>query len=256
MPSSARQVAPQQDAAADAAEQELRELSYAVSHDLGASFRHLAGFSRLLVNELGHGLTDRQNELAERIRAASDKCQLMLEQLLAYSRLQHITLSPVRQDATPLMQLAMLQLALEVRVADAELVVEPLGEVDGDSALLATAFRHLLDNAIKFRRPGVAPHITVAAASDETHWRMRITDNGIGIEPAYRGRAFRMFQRLNGEEAYAGVGAGLAICRRIARRHGGEVWFLDCDAGACIELALPRAWMDDEAQRFTAKEGI
>ena len=219
---------------------ELQEFSYIVSHDLAASFRHLAGFSRLLLGELGDELTSRQQEHADQIRAASDKCLLMMEQLLAFSRVQQKPLEAVSQDAGPTVQLAMLQLAMEVRDAEAEITVEPLGEVYADPTLLAIAFRHALDNAIKFSRPGVRPRIAIVPAHDAAFWRLRISDNGLGIAPEHRERVFGMFQHLNAEGVYLGVGAGLAICRRIARRHGGEARFVDCDEGACFELALPR----------------
>jgi light-regulated signal transduction histidine kinase (bacteriophytochrome) len=224
-----------------AVEQELQEFSYIVSHDLAASFRHLAGFSRLLVGELGEGLSSRQQGHADHIRAAADKCLSMMEQLLVYSRVQQKTLARVRQDATPTMQLAMLSLAGEVRDAGAEISVGPLGEAYADPDLLLLSFRCLLDNAIKFRRPGIAPRITVTATSDQTGWRLWIADNGCGVDAALRERAFRMFLRLNGDDAFPGVGAGLAISRRIARRHGGEAVFVDCADGACIELVLPYA---------------
>lgn len=223
------------------AERELQDFSYIVSHDLAASCRHVAEFSRLLMGDLGEGLTGRQQAYAVRISMATDKCQAMMEQLLLFSRVQQTPLDRVCQDADPILQLARLQLAAEIAAAGAEISVGPLGEVYADPALLALTFRHLLDNAIKFRRPNTRPRIAVEATQDETVWRMRITDNGVAVEPAFRDKAFGMFQRLNGEGAYPGVGAGLAICRRIARRHGGDVRFLDCADGACIELALPRA---------------
>jgi light-regulated signal transduction histidine kinase (bacteriophytochrome) len=238
---------------ATAVGEELQEFSYIVSHDLAASFRHLAGFSRLLLGELGDDLTNRQREHAEQIRTASDKCLLMMEQLLVFSRVQQKPLEPVSLDAAPTLQLAMLQLALEVRDAGAEITVEPLGEVYADPALLTIAFRHALDNAIKFSRPGIRPRIAIQNASDEAFWRVRIADNGLGIAPEHRDRVFGMFQHLNGEEAYLGVGAGLAICRRIARRHGGEASFIDRAEGACFELALPHA--AGQAQPHRHKRG-
>jgi light-regulated signal transduction histidine kinase (bacteriophytochrome) len=223
------------------AERELQDFSYIVSHDLAASCRHVAEFSRLLMGELGDGLTDRQQAYAARVRIATDKCQMMLDELLLYSRLQQKPLDRMRQDAGPILQLAQLQLAAEIAAAGAEISVGALGEVYADPALLALTFRHLLDNAIKFSRPDIRPRITVQATEDATVWRLRITDNGVAVEPAFRDKAFRMFHRLNGEDAYPGVGSGLTICRRIARRHGGDLSFLDCADGACIELALPRA---------------
>ena len=234
--------ASRQDAARSvAAEQELQDFSYIVSHDLSASLRHVTEFSRLLLDELGDDLTDRQRAHAAHVRAATGKCQVMMEQLLAFSRVQQQPLECAAHDATPTLKLAVLQLSAEIQEAGAEVTTESLGIVHADPNLLALAFLHLLGNAIKFHRPGVQPRIVVRAAHDAAFWRVRVSDNGLGVEPAYRDRAFRMFQRLNGEGAYPGVGAGLAICRRIARRHGGDVKFLDCAAGACVELSLPRA---------------
>ena len=230
----------QDDARCAGAEQELQAFSYIVSHDLAASLRHMAEFSRLLVGELGEGATDRQQTYAAHIRAATGKCQTMMEQLLVFSRVQQRTLAPAPQDATLTMRLCLLQLSVELQDAGAEVTVEPLGEVHADLDLLALAFRHLLANAIKFHRPNVRPRIVIQAAHDDAFWRLRVADNGLGVESTYRDKAFGMFQRLNGEGAYPGVGAGLAICRRIARRHGGDVTFLDGAEGACVELALPR----------------
>jgi signal transduction histidine kinase len=215
----------------EAAEQELQMFCYLVSHDLAASFRHVTEFSRLLVGD--------ETGYAEHVLTASVKCQLMLEQLLIYSRLQRKTLEKVDVDASALLRLPILQLTSQVRAAGGDVVVGPLGEVHADSELLLAAVKHLLDNALKFRRPGVAPRISIRAAHDPWFWRIQVSDNGPGIEPAYREKAFQMFQRLGGE-AQPGIGVGLAICRRIARRHGGEVRCLDTPEGCCVELALPR----------------
>lgn len=223
-----------------AAEQELQSFSYIVSHDLAASFRHVSEFSRLLLGELTEDLTARQQAHATHIRAATENCQVMMEQLLAYSRVQQKTLEKAGQDANTSFQLPILQLASQAAATGADLQIEPLGEVYADTALLVLAFRLLMDNAIKFRRADVRPRIAVQPAHDDLTWRMRITDNGIGVARPYREKAFQMFHRLNGEGAFPGVGAGLAICRRIARRHGGALTFLDRAEGACIELALPR----------------
>jgi light-regulated signal transduction histidine kinase (bacteriophytochrome) len=222
-------------------EWELQEFSYIVSHDLAASFRHVAEFSRLLVGEFGEGLTAPQQAYAARVSAATAKCQLMMEQLLIFSRVQQKSLENGRHDAALMMELALSHLAPEVRAAGAEVLIEPLGEIEADPELLTVIFQSLLDNAIKFHRTDVRPRIAVQSAHDDVFWRVRIIDNGMGIEPVYREKAFRMFHRLNGEDAYPGVGAGLAICRRIARRHGGDLRFLDCADGACVELALPQA---------------
>lgn len=221
-------------------EQELQNFSYIVSHDLAASLRHMSEFSRLLVGDLGEALTERQRAYAERISVANEQCQLMMEQLLAFSRLQQKPLERILQDATPALQFAALKLDGALKVTRAELSIEPLGEVYADPILLGQMLHQLLDNAIKFHKPDLPPQIRVEPAHDARFWRVRFIDNGLGVEPAYRDKIFWMFHRLHGEGVYPEVGAGLAICRRIARRHGGEVAFLDCDDGACVELSLPR----------------
>jgi len=222
------------------AELELQDFSYIVSHDLAATFRHVSEFSRLLVSEFGEDLTGSQAAYAARVGTATAKGQAMLEALLVYSRVQQKQMDIDARDATAMMQLALSTLTPEVQASGALVSIAPLGAICGDPHLLAIAFQALLSNAIKFHRPGAQPEISVRSVTDEAYWRLLITDNGIGIEPAYREKVFRMFHRLNGEDAYPGVGAGLAISRRIARRHGGEVSFLDCADGACVELSLAR----------------
>jgi light-regulated signal transduction histidine kinase (bacteriophytochrome) len=232
---------PQPPSRALTAEQELQSFSYIVSHDLAASFRHVSEFSRLLVTELSDDLTDRQKDYASHISAASENCQLMMEQLLVYSRIQQRVLTKLDHDASESIQRAIDRFAPRIEAAGAEIKLEPLSQVYGDQDLLDIVFSQLLDNAIKFPRPGVPPRITISAFEDDRTWRLHIADHGLGVDPRYREKAFQMFQRLHGEGAYPGLGAGLTICRRIARRHGGEVRFLDRHEGACVELSLPRS---------------
>jgi light-regulated signal transduction histidine kinase (bacteriophytochrome) len=223
-----------------ALEAELRDFSYMVSHDLAASLRHVSEFSRLLTAEIGGDLTERQRTHVDYIHAAAGRCQAMMDQLLAFSRAQQAAIAPMRHDATQTMRLALRQQA-SLETSGAKVTLAPLGEVFADAKLLAIAFGHLLDNAVKFHVPGAPPQVSIAPAHDGDAWRVRITDNGMGIDPKHTERAFQMFRRLNGEADFPGVGAGLAICRRIARRHGGDVRFVECAEGACAELSLPRA---------------
>jgi light-regulated signal transduction histidine kinase (bacteriophytochrome) len=221
-------------------EEELQAFSYIVSHDLSGAFRHVSAFSRLLLAETDQVGTARQRTHAEYVHRAAERCQLMLDQLLAYSRVQQKPLSPAWHDATTSVELALMRLGA-ADSANVQVSIEPLGEVYADAKLLALAFGHLIGNAVKFRSPGARPRIAVRPAHDAKAWRVRISDNGLGVDVAHRELAFQMFKCLNREDAFAGVGAGLAICRRIAYRHGGDVCFLDCDAGACVELTLPRS---------------
>ena len=221
-------------------EAELQLLSYAVAHDLSASVRYMTTFSRLIVAEAGDDANPRQRQFAEQLQTASQQCAAMLQQLLTLSHVQSRELAPTPHDPTPAIRAAWLRLIASAGADGAEMTIASLGAAPADVGLLAEAVAALLDNAIKFRRPDVPLRVAVEAAHDDAFWRLRVRDNGVGVEPRHREAAFAMFRRLNGGDAFPGVGAGLAICRRIARRHGGEARFIDSDEGACVEFAVPR----------------
>ncbi len=91
-----------------------------------------------------------------------------------------------------------------------------------DASQLAQVFQNLIGNAIKFRRPGDRPVISISAHREEGRWSLRVADNGIGIDAKYFERIFQMFQRLHGRDEYPGTGIGLALCKKIVERHGGR----------------------------------
>ena len=89
---------------------------------------------------------------------------------------------------------------------------------------LTQVFRRLLDNAIKFRRPGSAPRIEIGATCERGEWTLSVRDAGIGIDPTYHAQIFEPFRRLNRREEYDGNGMGLPVCRRLVEAYGGRVW--------------------------------
>jgi signal transduction histidine kinase len=224
---------------ATSVEKELSEFSYIVSHDLAASCRHLAQFSQLLLRDLGPLLTDPQRNYAKHIQAAGEKCQAMMEQLLVFSRIQSRELNSAPHDALAIIGAAQLQLGEKLRECGAEISVDGAGIVIGDADLLTMTFRELIDNAMKFRKPDQNCRIHVTTRHEHGRFIARVADNGIGLADDVREKAFRMFWQRKPDGLAGGIGAGLAICRRVARRHGGDVRFIDHDDGCCLELDLP-----------------
>lgn len=222
-----------------ATEKELSEFSYAVSHDLAAPFRHIAAFSTLLTRSIGPTATAEQAAYCDHILSATGKCQAMLDELLAFSRAQQAHMMLESCDATLLMEVAMLQLSAKVQGAGAEITIGPLGKANMDSALMTLVFKQALSNAIKFRRAGTPVKVNVAAVADADAWTIRISDNGPGVALERQDRLFRPFYQDVPEGAFEGVGAGLAIMRRVLRRHGGDARFVEAEQGACLELSLP-----------------
>jgi light-regulated signal transduction histidine kinase (bacteriophytochrome) len=134
-------------------------------------------------------------------------------------------------------------LSYKISEAGASVHYGRLPIVPGDPALLGSLFDNLLGNAVKYRRPNVAPVITIVAEHDSASasWQFAFSDNGIGIEPQYAERVFAVFQRLHLRDQYGGTGIGLAMCRKIVEFHGGRIW-LDTTApgpGATFRFTLP-----------------
>jgi signal transduction histidine kinase len=113
--------------------------------------------------------------------------------------------------------------------------------IDADPSLLRQLIQNLLSNALKFRRPDVAPRIRIVAELTPAECCLTIADNGIGLEPRHTERIFGLFARLHPRERYAATGIGLSVCRRIAERHGGRIQaFGQPDGGATFVVVLPR----------------
>lgn len=221
-------------------EEELREFSYIVSHDLAASIRHLSQFSRLLVKELRGDLTDNQRLYAAHIERAAQRCQTMMERLLTFSRVQQKYLTLALHDGNRLVDSALLQLSETIGTVKPAIAVAPLGMLKVDGELMVIAVKEALDNALKFRPRDRVPTVKVEPAVYGDVWALRVFDDGIGVPLEQSEKVFRMFSQLNGE-TYSGVGAGLAICQRIMRRHGGEAAFLAGKGGTCLELSFPKS---------------
>ncbi len=106
--------------------------------------------------------------------------------------------------------------------AGARITADPLPNVFGDTLQLGTVFQNLIGNALKFHREKT-PEIHIAAEEFSKYWKITVRDNGIGIAPEYQERVFKIFQRLHNQTEYPGTGIGLAVCRRVIERHGGEI---------------------------------
>jgi signal transduction histidine kinase len=224
----------------DPVEEELRDFAYIVSHDLATEFRHVAVFSKQLLEAPEIRANDAWRSHADIISRASDRCRDMLEQLLIYSRAQGATLAFEDCDARRLVEGGVLQLSAPIRIAQADVSIDVSGRLRGDDRWLTVAFKNIVENALQFPRAGVPPCVELKGGPVAGGgWALRVSDNGVGLERAYWEKAFRMFWRLDPEDGVGGVGAGLPISRRIVRRHRGEVRFVDHEGGACVEITVP-----------------
>jgi len=205
------------------ANEELEAFAYSVSHDLRAPLRAMQGFASALLEDYGDRLDAVGRDYANRIVAAAQHMDTLIEDLLSYSRLSRIEvkLRPVSLEQVVGEVLA--QLEGEIRRRKARIRVEkPLPEVMGHQPILVQVLSNLLSNALKFVAPDRSPRVRVWAEESGERVRLWVEDNGIGIASGDQERIFRIFERLHGIEKYPGTGIGLAIVKKGVEHMGGR----------------------------------
>ena len=203
--------------------QDLEQFAYVASHDLQEPLRMVTGFVQLLQQTYGSRLDAQADQYIEYAVDGARRMQTLIDDLLAYSRVGTRGRQFVPTDVGAALQLALVNLRASIQETAAEITHGELPTLRGDSTQLVQLFQNLVGNALKFR--GTAPpRIHVDACRQGDYWQFSVRDNGIGIAPEYQERIFLIFQRLHTRKQYPGTGIGLAICKKIAERHGGQIW--------------------------------
>jgi PAS domain S-box-containing protein len=231
----------QRTAELEAKHRELETFTYSVSHDLKAPLRGIDGYSRLLLEDHAEQLDEEGKRFLQMVRQASGNMAQLIDDLLAYSRLERREVRPSRQPLAPLLTelLAPYQESLQQRGAEVRVSVGDLA-VWADATGLAQALRNLIDNAIKFSRTAAHPVIEIGARAAGDRCILHVRDNGVGFDMKFVDRIFDIFQRLHRAEDYPGTGIGLAIVRKAMERLGGRAWAESSPGhGAVFHLDLP-----------------
>ena len=202
---------------------ELEKFAYVASHDLQEPLRMISGFSQLLARRYREKLGPEADEFIGYVVDGTNRMQRLINDLLAYSRVGTKGGKFEPTDVSVVLEKTMQNLRAIIEESGALVSHDPLPTVMADGIQLPLLFQNLIGNAVKFRG-AQRPRIHVSARLEGGEWIFSVKDNGIGIEPKYFGRIFTIFQRLHGNTEYPGTGIGLAICKKIAERHGGRIW--------------------------------
>lgn len=203
---------------------ELAEFAYVASHDLSEPLRAISGMVDLLSRRYKGRLDDDADEF---IGFAVDGCRrmkAMIDDILVYAKSGKVDGKSAAVDAGEVADEVLASLSAVMESSGATVTIGPLPVVKVERLEMTQLLQNLLTNAIKFHRPEVSPIVELTAERDGDAWRFCVEDNGIGIEPQYVSRIFRMFQRLHGRDEYPGTGIGLAIAQRIVSGLGGRLW--------------------------------
>jgi PAS domain S-box-containing protein len=201
---------------------DLEQFAYVASHDLQEPLRAVGGYVKLLHHRFPEKLDAKAREYVTGAADGAERMQRLITDLLAFSRvgIQGGAFAPA--DLSALLSDALNNLQTSIAESGAKVSSDPLPSLPVDATQIVQLFQNLIGNAIKFRSERV-PEIHVGARKEKERWLFWVRDNGIGIEPQYAGRIFQIFQRLHTRKQYPGTGIGLAICKKIVERHGGEI---------------------------------
>lgn len=201
----------------------LQEFAAVASHDLQEPLRKVLSFGDLLARKAGDALDAEARDYLERMLSATARMRGLINDLLAYSRIATRQGSFAAVDLDQIARDVASDLETRIEQANGTVVLESLPVIEADPLQMRQLFQNLMANALKFRREGVPSRVVVSAAVSGGICRLTFADNGIGFEPKHAERIFGAFQRLHAQSVYQGTGIGLAICRRIAERHGGSI---------------------------------
>ena len=202
---------------------ELDQFASIASHDLQEPLRKVRTFTERVSDTEAENLSERGQDYLRRANASAARMQVLIEDLLRFSRVTtHArAFSPV--DLAAVTADVLDDLSEQVGHAEARVQVGALPTIRADAPQMRQLLQNLISNALKFRRDGVALVVRVDGELRGDWLTLTVADNGIGFEPQYAQRIFRVFERLHGRGTYPGTGIGLALCRKIAERHGGTV---------------------------------
>ncbi|MFA5292365.1 MAG: ATP-binding protein [Phycisphaerae bacterium] len=206
--------------------QELKNFVYVASHDLREPLRKISAFAQLLERSLADKLDDNDSENLKFMIDGATRMTQMIDGLLSYSRVSTKTreFETVRLD-TVIHELEKFELSVLLEETHAILnVPEPLPSIKADSVQMRQLLQNLIANGIKYQTRGNIPEITITAETlPDEMVRIKVSDNGIGIKAESLGLLFTMFKRLHSRDEYEGTGIGLAVCKKIVERHGGQI---------------------------------
>ncbi len=224
--------------------QTMETFTYTIAHDLRAPLRALVHFSALIVEDYAPNLDEDGKDRLHRIRNAAERMDRLICDLLKYGQLTHVAVTAVPIALETMVAKVLQDMSSEIQARNAEVDIQrPLPTVIGNIALVDQVLVNLVDNALKFVPPEKTPRIAIQAKSSDGRVRLTISDNGIGIAPAYHGKIFELFARLHKPADYSGTGIGLALVKKAMERMNGKVGVESVPGeGSCF-------WLDFRASR-------
>lgn len=202
---------------------ELEQFAYVASHDLQEPIRMVSSFLQLLEKKYKDKIDEKASQYISFAVDGAERMKTLINDLLKFSRLGTQREKNVLVDCNDIVQNVLSVYQYTIRDIGAEISISELPVVMGLKSELEQLFQNLIGNALKYRKARAYPIINITCERMDNYWLFKVKDNGIGIDDRYFEKIFIIFQRLHGRNDYSGTGIGLAICKKIVERHGGEI---------------------------------
>jgi light-regulated signal transduction histidine kinase (bacteriophytochrome) len=233
--------------------EDLLQFAHVASHDLKEPVRKIRTFGSRMMHEYGNQLPANAKLYLFKMESAAERMYAMIDGVLSYSTLNAMQQANESVNLSELMQNIITDLEVLIQEKSATITSDHLPTISGSSILIYQLFYNLINNSLKFVAPGVAPVIRISQQTlsrsavtarsldaGRTYIKITLRDNGIGFHQHDARRIFQTFARLNPKDQFEGTGLGLALCKKIAERHGG---LIEADSkfgeGASFSVILP-----------------
>ncbi len=202
---------------------EIDETAYAISHDFSAPMRHVEEFSKILIGNLGDRVTENDKKYIAIIEKSNDKLKSMLNAITQLSRISEDKEETSLVDCNDVVKNTLERFSKAIDDNNIDVKTSNLPCLEVREKQFYILFFNLIENAIKFRNKDGDSQIKISCSESKDFWEIEVKDNGIGIEAAHSERIFQLFRKLHTDQVYEGTGAGLTVCKKIARVHGGDI---------------------------------
>jgi light-regulated signal transduction histidine kinase (bacteriophytochrome) len=204
--------------------EELERFAYVASHDLQGPLRTITSYLQLLEQRYFDSLGSDAKDFISFSVSGAKRMQQLITDLLNYSRLNSVPRPYQNVNLNELIFVVTKNLESTIQAKGAIIEYSNLPVIFAEQYQLTQMLQNLIDNSMKFVKDR-APYIKINCTENADFWQISVSDNGIGIPPEFKEKIFLIFQRLHTENEYPGTGIGLAICKKVADLHDGQIWF-------------------------------